>query len=76
MTIKNCFQKGGFTSRESCIAQHDLPTGPEKLSPEGINEDEFNEWIGIDANLEIAFDSTEEEIYESYPEKAGMTRMI
>lgn len=56
-TIKNCFIKGGFCPlEEDIVAEEDLPP------PEGLTLDEFQEWVSVDENLEVAHRTTEEEI--------------
>ena len=54
-TIKNCFIKGGFHEGE-IQPEDNLPL------PEGLPQEEFDEWVCIDDFVEVSYRPTDEEI--------------
>ncbi len=55
-TIRNCFQHGGFTTAN--VGKDNSSPG----KPHDLPEEEYANWINVDANLEVACKPNEEDI--------------
>ncbi|XP_066301111.1 tigger transposable element-derived protein 4-like [Branchiostoma lanceolatum] len=74
LTIQNCFRKAGLTTvvqpEDSATPQ---PADIAVLIPEGMTEEEFNEFVDLDADVECTEDPGEEEICQEVRESRGTT---
>lgn len=69
ITIKNCFKHGGF-SKDDIEPEH------RNIQPPDMTTSEFEEWMAIDNELNVAQNVTEEEICESLMCKSVTTSSI
>ncbi|CAH1242550.1 TIGD4 [Branchiostoma lanceolatum] len=74
LTIQNCFRKAGLTT----VVQPEDSATPQPADiavpiPEGMTEEEFNEFVDLDADVECTGDPSEEEICQEVRESRGTT---
>lgn len=63
-TIKNCFQKGGFTL-EAPERSADQDASDDVPPPPGMTEEDFNDWVQIDDDAVIAEEASLEEVEDN-----------
>ncbi|CAH1242260.1 TIGD4 [Branchiostoma lanceolatum] len=74
LTIQNCFRKAGLIT----VVQPEDSATPQPADiavpiPEGMTEEEFNEFVDLDADVECTGDPSEEEICQEVRESRGTT---
>ena len=60
-TIQNCFKKGGFSCTTTTTTIEDIVA----KKPSDMTQTDFEEWMAVNNNLQVAAKLTEADVYEA-----------